>query len=141
MVLPNCSVQVSPDDILQHLVLTALTVDVEKIKILSSSSSRDIADHHRGLHDVKMDLLSCLLLGVFHGKCSLTLQVRRRQEDSPSGVTQAVVVNTHPPPVAVTVMAPNFLQIFIKIRDWFVNVERAGENKNTSLWRCGNVLG
>ena len=137
MVLPNCSVQVSPDDILQHLVLTALTVDVEKIKILSSSSSRDIADHQRGLHDVKTDFLSSLLVGIFHPKCSLTSQVLRSQEDSPGGVTQAVVVDTHPPLVVHTVFAPDFFQIFIKSRDWLVNMQRAGQSNDTySLWRC-----
>ena len=98
-------------------------------KIETFSSSRHIANHHGGLNDVQRNLLS-FMLGIFHSKSSLTLQVCLRQEDSAVSVPQTEVVNVHCPLVARTVIAPNFLQIIIRIRDWLVYMSNSAMSKS-----------
>ena len=114
-------VEAGLDDVLQHLVLAALTVDVEQVQV-SNSSSHIIKDN-RGVNDLQRNLLSLFRLVVFHPKGSLSFQVGLGQENSPCGVAQAVVMKGHIPLVSVNVLAPHSLQFFKKSRNWLVNVE------------------
>ena len=114
-------VEAGLDDVLQHLVLTALTVDVEQVQVPRSSSH--IVKDSPSLNDFQSNLLSFLRLIIFHPEGSLAFEVGLRQENGPSGIAQPVVMNSHIPLVSFHLVAPNSLQIFIKIRNWLVNVK------------------
>ena len=114
-------VEAGLDEVLQHLVLTALTVDVEQVQVPRSSSH--IVENSCGLNDFQRNLFSCINIVIFHTKGSLAFEVGLRQENGPSGITQSVVMNSHIPLVSFNMVTPNSLQIFIKIRNWLVNVQ------------------
>ena len=114
-------VEAGLDDVLQHLVLTALTVNMEQVQVPHSPSH--IVKGSGGVDDLQGNLLSFLRLVVFHSKGSLAFEVSLGQENGPSGIPQSVVMNSHIPMVCFAVVSPNSLKIFIKIRNWLVNVE------------------
>ena len=116
-------VEAGLDEVLQHLVLTALTVDVEQVQVPRSSSH--IVKDSPSLNDFQSNLLSFLRLIIFHPEGSLAFEVGLRQENGPSGITQSVVMNSHIPLVSFNMVTPNSLQFFIKIRNWLVYVELA----------------
>ena len=66
-------VEAGLDDVLQHLVLTALTVDMEQVQVPRSSSH--IVKCSAGLNDLQGNLLSFVRLVVFHSKGSLAFEV------------------------------------------------------------------
>ena len=113
-------VEAGLDDVLQHLVLAALTVDVEQVKVFNSSSH--IIQYSSSVNDLQRNLLSFILI-IFHPEGSLSFQVSLGQENGSGAVAQAVVMKGHVPLVSVNVLAPHFLQFFIKSRNWLVNVE------------------
>ena len=115
-------VEAGLDDVLQHLVLAALTVDVEQVQVPTSSSH--IVKGSAGLNNPQGNLLSFVRLVIFHPKGSLAFEVGLGQENGPSGIPQSILVNGHIPlRVSFNVVAPNSLQFFIEIRNWLVNVE------------------
>ena len=114
-------VEAGLDDVLQHLVLTALTVDVEQVQVPRSTSH--IVKDSGGINDFQRNLLSIVSLVIFHPEGSLAFQVSLGQENGPSGIAQSVLVKGYIPMVCFEVVSPNSLQIFVKIRNWLVNVE------------------
>ena len=114
-------VEAGLDDVLQHLVLTALTVDVEQVQVPRSTSH--IVKDSGGINDFQRNLLSIVSLVIFHPEGSLAFQVSLGQENCPSGIAQSVIVKGYIPMVSFHVVAPNSLKIFVKIRNWLVNVE------------------
>ena len=114
-------VEAGLDDVLQHLVLAALTVDVEQVQV--SNSSSHILNYSAGVYDLQRNLLSFLRLVIFHPEGSLAFQVGLGQENGPGGIPQSKLVKGHIPLVSFHVVAPHFLQIFIEPRNWLVNVE------------------
>ena len=114
-------VEAGLDDVLQHLVLTALTVDMEQVQVPRSSSH--VVKGSAGLNDLQRNLLSFVRLVIFHSKGSLAFEVGLGQENGPGGITQSIIMKSHIPLVSFNMVAPHFLQICIEIRDWFVNVE------------------
>ena len=83
--------EVGLDDALQHLVLTALTVDVEQVQVPRSSSH--IGKNSSCFNDFQRNFLSCVSLVIFHTKGSLAFEVSLGQENGPSGVVQSVIMN------------------------------------------------
>ena len=71
------------NDVLEHLVLAALTVDVEQVQV--PSLSHDVTEDLTGLNYLQLHFLFSLSLslGVLHPKCFLALQVSRGEEDGP----------------------------------------------------------
>ena len=66
-------VEAGLDDVLQHLVLTALTVNMEQVQVPSSSCHIDKGSG--GVNDLQGNLLSFLRLLNFHSEGSLAFQV------------------------------------------------------------------
>ena len=116
-------VEAGLDDVLQHLVLTALTVDVEQVQVLRPSSH--IVKDSGGLNNFQGNFLSYICLVIFHSKGSLAFKVSLGQQNCPSSVTQSVFIKLNIPLVSFKVAAPNFLQVFVKSRNWLVDVQLA----------------
>ena len=109
------------DEVLQHLVLAALAVNMEQVQIPNSSCH--IVKGSGGVDDLQGNLLSFLRLVVFHSKGSLAFKVSLGQQNCPSSVTQSVFIKLNIPLVSFKVAAPNFLQVFVKSRNWLVDVQ------------------
>ena len=114
-------VEAGLDDVLQHLVLTALTVDMEQVQVPVSSS--DIVKGSGRLNDIQLDRLLCPSLFIFHGKSSLAFNIGLRQENAPGGFPQPVLVDSRIPLVGLDVILPNFLKISVENRNRLVNVK------------------
>ena len=114
-------VEAGLDDVLQHLVLTALTVDVEQVQVPRSSSH--IVKNSGSIDDFQRNLLSFFRLVIFHSEGSLAFKVSLGKLNDPVSVAQTILVKGYIPLISLNVVVPNSLQIFIKIRNWLVNVE------------------
>ena len=114
-------VEAGLDEVLQHLVLTGLTVDVEQFQVPRSSSH--IVKNSCGIDDFQRNLLSFFRLVIFHSEGSLAFQVSLGKLNDPVSVSQSVLVKGYIPLISLNVVSPHSLQICIKIRNWLVNVE------------------
>ena len=103
------------DDILEHLVLAALTVDMKQVQILSLS--HHVTEYLAGLHYLQLHYCRVILsLGVLHPKCFLALQVSWGEEDCPVCVSETHLVNPHLPLLLCGEQPPRFIQQGIEIR-------------------------
>ena len=77
-------VEAGLDDVLKHLELTAFTIDMEHLQV--SRAARHIVKHSGCLIDFQPDLISWLVLFIFHGKSSLAVKIGLSQINGLSGI-------------------------------------------------------